>query len=124
MELDRELGAMWHVVVGEAYSTACTVEVTPLIAAIHATEWISNYSSSFISKVDCVHLSKDDQLVQLFHGSLAITMWKCGANLLKEQVLSPLTSHSPPHLTSQVYLPLPGKAAPIEGKSGVLARMH
>ena len=28
--MDREMGSMWHVVVGEAYTTACTVEVKPI----------------------------------------------------------------------------------------------
>lgn len=66
-ELDTRFGCSWHVVVGEDFGFDVDVEVRKL-------------------KLTVVEIipTQEGQLLYIFFGSLAVLLWKCGTQLLKE----------------------------------------
>ena len=66
-ELDTRFGCCWHVVVGEDFGFDVDVEVRkPKLTGVEIIP------------------TQEGQLLYIFFGSLAVLLWKCGTQLLKE----------------------------------------
>ena len=76
MELDKKLGPIWHVIVGEEFGFDMTYEAV-----------------STCKKFDCIYLTTfyvQGAMTYVYYGSLALLMWKCGTQLMSEIKYKPL----------------------------------